>query len=207
MDNKVERVSAAVLAGGDNLKIGGQNKAFIKIDGKPVIERILDVLINIFNEVIIVGDPDEFLKFSGKNIRLKKDIFLNAGPLGGIHTALSYSSNEAVFIVACDMPFLGIHLIKTQLVCIDMLHFDCLVPKIGLNIEPLHSIFRTSIKDKIKNYILDENELSISGFFSTVNTYYLDLARNSSNQKLFCNINTPDDLVNINQCYDDSVYG
>ncbi|MDP2983631.1 MAG: molybdenum cofactor guanylyltransferase [Candidatus Latescibacter sp.] len=202
MKDKVKNVAAAVLAGGKNSRMAGQNKAFIDIHGVPIIKRTIDFLDEIFEEIIIVTNVTENFNLYEDKVLLTKDIFRDAGPLGGIHSALTHTSKDAVFVVACDMPFLSSHIIRTQTNCSTMLHCDCIVPRIGSCIEPLHAVYNKHVKDAVSEYIVNGNDKSIKNFLTTVNAYYLDLADNDSNRKIFCNVNTPHDLTVITGNYD-----
>ena len=201
MKDKVKNIAAAVLAGGKNSRMAGQNKAFIQINGVPIIQRTINLLDEIFEEIIVVTNSAEYFKLYENKFLIIKDIFRDAGPLGGIHSALTHTSKDAVFVVACDMPFLCHHVIRTQAACSAMLHGDCLVPRIGSSIEPLHAIYNKHVKDAVSEYLLQGHDHSIKNFLKTVNAYYLDLADNDSNRKIFSNINTPHDLTVITGNY------
>ena len=55
-------VNAIILAGGKNSRMGGENKAFLEIEGKPIIRRLIDTLRPLVNEIIIVtNDPEKYL--------------------------------------------------------------------------------------------------------------------------------------------------
>ncbi len=87
----------------------GENKAFVAVEGFPLIERVANVLGSVFHRVVLVtNSPDEY-----KHLRLPmfEDKVKGLGPLGGILTGLSVITEEAGFLVACDMPFLNAALI------------------------------------------------------------------------------------------------
>jgi molybdopterin-guanine dinucleotide biosynthesis protein A len=102
-------ITGVILAGGKSKRMG-ENKALLKIDGIPVIEKTADLLQKLFNEVIIITNtPDEY-SFLG--LKMFGDIYLNAGPLGGIHSALTNSHTEKNFILSCDIPFMTADVIR-----------------------------------------------------------------------------------------------
>ncbi|MBI4739917.1 molybdenum cofactor guanylyltransferase, partial [Candidatus Woesearchaeota archaeon] len=106
MENKFFGISAAILAGGKNSRMSGENKAFIRIGQRPIIEVVIKILEGIFEEIILVTNSPEEYKAYEKRATVCRDIVKNTGPLGGIYSALSTAKEEAVFFVACDMPFL-----------------------------------------------------------------------------------------------------
>ncbi len=189
-------IGAAILAGGKNSRMSGSNKAFIKINGAAIIERSIKILQGIFEELIIVtNSPEEFKSF-GKEATIITDIIKNVGPLGGIHAALSVTSKKGIFFVACDMPFLHNALILRQLKDFEKASCECLVPRIGGSIEPLHAVYKKSLKDKISSFIKEGADYSIRGFLETINVCYWDLESSRFNRGIFKNLNTKEDLEN-----------
>ena len=50
--------TGVILAGGLNTRFDGQNKAFIKIGGKRILDRLLDVYTRLFEQVgLVTNDP------------------------------------------------------------------------------------------------------------------------------------------------------
>ena len=99
-------IAGAILAGGKNSRMGGRDKSFIEIGGTSIIERTIRLFEGIFEEIILVtNSPYAYKDYAGRIIMIEDEI-KDAGPLGGIHAALSKTSGKGVFFVACDMPFL-----------------------------------------------------------------------------------------------------
>lgn len=88
----------------------GLNKAFVEVDGTPVIEWGLKVLQGLFEEVIIVATQPELYTHLGFTVHT--DLLLGNDSMGGVHAALSYASSEICFLCACDMLFLNPRLIN-----------------------------------------------------------------------------------------------
>ena len=190
-------VSCVILAGGKNTRLGGKNKAFLKINDKTIIEDIIEKLNLLFNEIIIVSNtPDDYNNFL-KGIKIVTDLVENKGPLGGIYTGLCQISTQVAFIVSCDMPFLNIDLIKNQILDFGKNRYDIFIPRINNNIEPLHSIYKKSILKKLGNHLETSKKTSVRDFFSLVNSGYFDIEDSLRNQKAFTNINTAEDLLKI----------
>jgi molybdopterin-guanine dinucleotide biosynthesis protein A len=98
-------ISAIILAGGEGKRLRNPVKAKISVGGKPVIDGILDTIDGIFSEIIIASNnPDEFSGY--ETCSVVTDIYKGAGPLGGIHAAMTFSDSEAFFVLAGDMLFL-----------------------------------------------------------------------------------------------------
>ncbi|MFZ5801365.1 MAG: molybdenum cofactor guanylyltransferase [Candidatus Omnitrophota bacterium] len=194
-ENKVRvLMAAAVLAGGENSRMGGAKKAFIKVNGAFIIQHTLEILKAIFEEIILVTNSTEDFKSYQDRAIITQDIIKNSGPLGGIHSALSKTSKTAVFFVACDMPFLQKETIFKQAEYFNGNNYDCLLARVGTQVEPLHAVYKKNIAVKIKDFLKNQGDLSIKGFLTTLNVGYWDLADNSFNRNIFSNLNTREDL-------------
>lgn len=206
MENKVYgKVAAAVLAGGKNSRMKGKNKALLRINGVFLIERTAKLLKEIFEEVIIVtNSPGDFKQYKNYAV-ITEDIIKDTGPLGGIHSALSRTSKEAVFFAACDMPFLHNALILRQLQVFDQTNCECLVPRIESSIEPLHAVYKKDLKDKISAFVKGSKGYSIRSFLKTIDVRYLDLENNRFNRNIFKNLNTMEDLENAGVYYEGKI--
>lgn len=190
----MSNLSAAVLAGGKNSRMSGFNKAFVRTNGIPVIQRTLKILGGVFEEIIIVtNSPKDFKLYEEKAVIIE-DAIKGAGPLGGIYSALSCASKDAVFFVACDMPFLHNGLIRRQLRYFSKTDCDCLVPRIGDFVEPLHAVYKKALGEGIYNFLKNGNDYSIRSFLKTVKVCYWDLENNRLNRDSFRNLNTEEDL-------------
>ncbi len=103
-------MTGIILCGGRSTRMGRQ-KAFLPYKGKSLIEHNLDMLSEIFSELVLVSnDPAEFEHLSANVLR---DILPDRGPIVGILSGLLVSHYEQSFVMACDMPFLTEELIRT----------------------------------------------------------------------------------------------
>jgi molybdopterin-guanine dinucleotide biosynthesis protein A len=97
-------LSAAILAGGRASRFGGQNKSALVVDGRTILDRQVDELSQIANEILLVGGTTPATRPGLTSIA---DLIPGCGPLGGLHTALTVARNHVVLIVACDMPYVS----------------------------------------------------------------------------------------------------
>ena len=187
----VKEVSGVVLAGGRSSRYG-KNKAFVKVHGTPLIERVLDSMQTIFHHVIIITNtPDEY---SYLNLPMYQDIIKGLGPLGGIYTGLKMIPDDAGFFVACDMPFLNQELIR-HIVEIKG-DFDVIVPRISGKIEALYGLYSKRCLDKIED-LINARRYQVIRFFPEASVRYVDeddVKRFDPDLRSFLNINRPDEL-------------
>jgi molybdopterin-guanine dinucleotide biosynthesis protein A len=96
-------ITGFILAGGKSLRMG-TNKSLLMIGGLTVIEREVNLMKDLFQEVILITNQSE--DFSFLNLPMQEDIHKNTGPLAGIHSALVHTKTDKNFIISCDMPLM-----------------------------------------------------------------------------------------------------
>ena len=190
-------ISGVILAGGKSKRMG-YPKAFLTIGGKRIIDRILEVFMVFFDEILIVTDDrSRFAEF--KNIKVVEDLIKGIGPLGGIYTGLKSISKSRGFFMACDMPFPHIGLIKKLLDVSKNGNFDCVVPYSEKGVEPLYGIYAKSILVKLEDSLprreRQTKEFSVNKFLECCNCKYIKPEPEELSS--FCNVNTQDDLKEI----------
>ena len=142
------------------MRMKGENKSFIRIKNIPILQRAIDILKELFDEIILVtNSPAEYQSYE-KDCNIVTDILKDLGPLSGIHSALTHTSKEGVFCVACDMPFLHSGLIEELLDAAKDERFDCIIPCSDKGIEPLHAVYSKGILAKLEDS-LAKRELSV----------------------------------------------
>jgi molybdenum cofactor guanylyltransferase len=189
-------ISGVILAGGSNRRFNGKTKANLVIDGETIITGIIKKLALFFDEIIIVtNNPEEFIQYQG--VKLAGDIFLNKGPLAGIHSGFRTSSSDAVFVFAGDMPFINIQIIERQIQFWESNPCGILVPRFNNNIEPLHSIYGRSVLDPLEDYLSGNINHAAREFIRLAGVTFFDLEDSEEVRNAFANINYPSDLQAI----------
>ncbi len=140
------RVAGVILAGGRNSRMGGVDKAFLRVDGEPVFARALAVLKRCFAQVIVVSNAPE--KYRDYPVEVTRDELVGLGPLGGLHAALGAISTPYAFVTACDMPFLREEPIRYLLT--RLRDQDAIVPQWDGDIEPLHALYAARLRPRIE---------------------------------------------------------
>lgn len=126
-----------ILAGGKGRRLTPE-KPLLKIHGRPIIERVVDVVAALFSEVFIITNTPERYTFLG--LPMVPDLRPGCGPLMGIYSGLQQIKSEAAFVCAADMPFLDPQLIRSQYE--QLTDFDIVVPWPNKRPEFLHAFYR-----------------------------------------------------------------
>jgi molybdopterin-guanine dinucleotide biosynthesis protein A len=189
-----DRLSAVVLAGGRNTRMGGLDKGRIPFRGVPLAVRAVRLLAGLFQEVILVtNNPEAYPELSGLTL-LTADRFQGCGPLGGLHAGLLASSRPAALCLACDLPNLSADFIRRQTGIFFERDCEVLLPRVRGEVEPLHAIYRKSLIGPIEKILNDGQGYSIRRLFPLARTEYLDLEDEPEVMRMFANINLPEDL-------------
>jgi molybdenum cofactor guanylyltransferase len=184
-------VSAAIMAGGKSKRMG-QDKAWIELDGEPLIARVATVLADVADEVIIVAnDP----KYESLGLRVVRDRYPTGGALGGIATGVGAATHDTVLIAACDMPFLSPDVWRVILGHSG--EADVVIPKIGGEYETLHALYTKACVPQMARAIA-ENRLRVISFFDQVRVLAIEepeLRAVDPTLRAFTNVNTPEELA------------
>lgn len=88
--------------------MNGVPKGALRVDGRPILERQLEVLVPLFSRVFVVANGPGPWATMGLTV-VRDRVAGGAGPLAGIDAALSalHPGENAVVCVGCDMPFLA----------------------------------------------------------------------------------------------------
>ena len=166
---RFSKVTAIVLAGGKNTRMGGLDKSMLPLKGIPMIRHIVNQLELHFGEILIGADDSEKYSFLGH--RIIRDEGKGMGPLMGIYSCLLSSSNDLNFVTACDIPDIRTDFISNMLEL--LADADIVMPVSGIDdYEPLHAFYRKSIIPAARK-LLKENKLKISGLFGMVETKFV----------------------------------
>jgi molybdopterin-guanine dinucleotide biosynthesis protein A len=187
------RVTGVIQAGGKSTRMGGEPKALLELGGRRIIERVLDAIAPVVDDVLVVTNTPDRYGFLG--LPMVADAYPEHGSLGGIFTGLQAASGEAAFTVACDMPFL--HRDVARLVVERAGEGDVVIPRVGEQYETMHACYAKGCLGPIEAR-LKAGRLKIIGFFDDVRVVEVDeaaVARHRAPDVVFMNVNTPDELA------------
>jgi molybdenum cofactor guanylyltransferase len=187
-------MTGVILSGGKSIRMG-KNKAFIQVEGVPIIERIHNLFRELFQEVIIVTNEKDL--FSNFDSKIFSDLIPGKGALGGLYTGIVFSSFDYSFCVACDMPFIKKSLVKYLIE--NVANEDVIVPRTKDGLQPLHAIYSKSCVGPIKKSI-EEGKSKIIDIYDQVNVKIIDEKHFlcfDPRRESFINVNTPEELVSL----------
>ena len=191
---RMEDVTAAVLAGGKGKRLGGVHKAFLEVDGKPILDNTLSVLEPIFPRILLsANEAEPFVEFG---LEVVGDRIPDKGAPGGLHASLMAAKTDWVFLVACDMPYLADPLIEHMYQHCGP-DLDVVVCEWDGRPEPLHAFYRTEIAGPLEAMLSSGNP-SFRDLYAEIRVQHLkDVGAISNQGRAFRSINTPEELAAV----------
>src|SRR6476619_1510309 len=103
--------SAAILAGGRATRFGGRDKGALLVDGQTIRDRQIAALSAVTDDILIVGGQS-----AHPAARSIADTVAGCGPMAGVHAALAAARGGALFVAACDKPYITAPFVAYMLV-------------------------------------------------------------------------------------------
>ena len=178
----------------------GRDKAWLEIDGLPLVQRVVHRLASLAGEVLFSARTwavRRALRPAAAARRRGPRSLPRRGPLAGLEAGLAAAAHELVFAVATDMPFvnpaLGSHLLDLSE------GYDAVVPLTPhgdtLEPEPLHAVYRRTCLPAIRAQ-LDAGRRRVVSFFDDIQVRYVtpeEVLPFDPALRSFVNVNTPEE--------------
>jgi molybdopterin-guanine dinucleotide biosynthesis protein A len=186
--------SAAILAGGQARRLGGVDKSRLIVDGRTILDRQIDVLRGLSDDLMLVGAlPDR----ADPRCRLVEDGSPGLGPLAGLDAALEAMHSDVLLVVACDMPFITRPLMQRLL---DLAPgVDAVVPRSNRGHHPLCAIYAASCRPVVRQQ-LEARHLAVHATLARLRVREAgadELAGLGDLDHLLANVNTAAELHGV----------
>ncbi|MCB0402264.1 MAG: molybdenum cofactor guanylyltransferase [Flavobacteriales bacterium] len=179
------KLTAIILAGGKSARMG-EDKAWIELEDEPMIQRVINILQPVADQLLIVANHPSYEKLG---YPVCYDEQPGMGPLMGIYTGLKHVKTSKNLIVSCDVPYLTVEfleeLIRQAQGC------DICIPVKDGQSHQLIGVFSRSCMNSFKKD-LDNGHLKLRTAFERLNLKLMDA--DAFDARIFTNINTRDDL-------------
>jgi molybdopterin-guanine dinucleotide biosynthesis protein A len=180
-----------ILAGGRGKRLG-QDKAMLDFGGQPLVQYVSARLSPLSNDQVVVLRHEQTLEMSG--VRLVTDVLPQAGVLAGITAGLEAARYDWSLVVACDMPFLNLNLLRYMIA--QTAGYDVVVPRLEVGMEPLHALYHKRCLPALWQ-ALERDERRVISFYETLRVRYIEtpeVDRFDPLHRSFYNINTLEEL-------------
>ena len=174
----------------------GEDKALKPFLGHPLIQRVVDRLAPIADEIIVTTNRPaeyEFLK-----LRLVSDLKPGRGALGGLYTAIASAASPLVAVVACDMPFASLMFFEGARRLMVEEGADVVIAKMDEGYEPLHALYRREICLPAIESAINADQWKVISWFPEVKVHVLtsnEVKSFDPSGLCFWNLNTPEEFI------------
>ena len=181
-------MEAVILCGGQSSRMG-RNKAFLLVEGRPLIERQIEALRPLFDRILLATPSPAEYEHLGLDVAA--EAWPGRGSMVGIYSGLRAVTGDAAFFVACDMPFLNTPLVRFMVALSP--GNDVVVPRSPRGLEPAHAIFSKRCLGPMEAQMA-QGDFKIIHFFPQVvvrEVTEAEVRRCDSSGLALVNINTP----------------
>lgn len=191
--------SAAILSGGRARRFSGRDKGGLIVDGRSIVERQLDALAPVADDIMIVGREPE-LGTAGARFRVVADRLAEQGPLGGLDAALAEAVHPVVILLACDMPYVTAPLLGWLAALVSGTpQVDAAVPHTSQGDHPLCAAYTRACQAAVAKR-LREGPRAMKDLLRDLRVRRIDeieLRQFGIPQQLLANVNTPEDYASV----------
>ena len=181
-----------ILAGGKSSRMG-EDKGLVLLNGKPMVQYIIEVLKEVVSDIIIISNNESYTKFG---IPVYADIIKDKGPVGGIYTGLYHSKTELNFCISCDVPMISSDFILWLLKRSGNASITLPMYK-----DKVHQMIGVYSKQVLSNFkeSTEKGHLKLSQVNSDMACEIIDIEKEYANfdELIFSNINTKNELRSI----------
>ena len=183
-------ISGVVLAGGQGRRMGGIDKGLRLLRDKPMVQWVIERFSPQVDELLINANQNlETYREFGHRV-IPDAIGGYAGPLAGLHRALSEAQYDLVATVPCDSPFLPVDLVVRLRTALDWHRADLAVARTGEQPHPVFCLCRKSLLPGLAAFLADGGR-KIDTWYSALNVTEVAFDDNAG---AFSNINTEAEL-------------
>ena len=187
-------ILGTVLAGGKSQRFG-EDKSQVKLDGKLLIDYILNEIISEFKEILIVSNNQINFKHSD-TISMISDLKKDQGPLGGVLSAMKWvkESNKDykwISTFPVDTPFFKKKILQNFLSKINLEEGKLFFIKSNNTRHNIFGVWSIDLMDKLEED-LNNGERKVELWANSVGVKVIDME--FLNEDPFFNINSKEDL-------------
>ena len=188
-------LTVCIQAGGQSSRMG-EDKALKPFLGRPLIQRVVERLAPVADELIVTTNRPEDYAFL--DLRLIADLKPGRGALGGLYTAIASAAHPIVAVVACDMPFASGALLEAGSRLLVEEEADVVIAKSEEGYEPIHAIYRRETCLPAIEAAIDADQWKVIAWFPQVKVRVLtpdEIKRYDTLGLAFWNVNTPEEFA------------
>ena len=188
-----DAITGVMLAGGRGQRLGGVDKGLQIYRGRTLAAQVLERLQPQVGQIVINANRyrEDYANFGHPVIA---DVITGyAGPLAGLHAALSAATSELVLAVPCDTPDLPLDLASRLLSALNATSSQIAVARVSEKIQPTFCLVRRSALEGLEDFLKSSGR-KMSSWQEAQQACFVDF---DDQPEAFRNINSPEDLADL----------
>lgn len=143
----MERLSVCgvILAGGVSRRMGTP-KELLQWGDEPLICHLARSIRQAALPCLVISNAPERLPretLQAMDVQCSQDLLPASGPVSGLCTAFRLRTEDALLVLACDMPFVDAAQIRLMLAhCEQLREWDAVIPQQGERLHPLFALYQ-----------------------------------------------------------------
>ena len=195
-------VAGVLLAGGQSRRMGGGDKAFRILDGRPILDHVLARLRPQVTPLLLNANGDP-ARFAATGLPVAADLVPGfAGPLAGVLTGMDWAAREAPDAIwlasfACDAPFLPRDLVTRLKAAAEAANADLACAQSRGRSHPVFGLWKIALLADLRQAVTQEEIRKVdrwTGRHALIEVDFPDQALPSGPVDPFFNTNRPEDL-------------
>ena len=186
------KIAGAIIAGGRSSRMGGVEKIFLEIGGKPILDRIVSRLAPHVDRLVINANGDAS-RFAQSGLAVLPDLRTNiATPLAGLHASLHWAARngfDRLLTVPADTPFLPRDLMQK----LSTGSHDAVIAASGGQKHFLTGLWATSLLPVLESAITAKALVRVKDWATEADAATVEWPVSLFDP--FFNVNTPEDLA------------
>lgn len=185
-----DKITGVILAGGLGRRMGGIDKGLQELRGRPMVHWVVERLAPQVDELLINANQngERYAAFGHRVVPDQIPDF--AGPLAGLHAALSAATHPLVATAPCDSPFLPADLVARLRAAMNAAQADLAVARTFDQPHPVFCLCRREVLPHLTEF-LESGGRKIDRWYSTLNIVEVPF---DDEADAFENINTREEL-------------
>jgi molybdopterin-guanine dinucleotide biosynthesis protein A len=191
----MEGINGFVLAGGRSRRMG-QEKALMRLEGKPLVLRAAEILRPFVSKVTLLAPAD---RYGNLGLPVLEDQWPDQGPLAAVCTGLISSTTEWNIFLACDLPRVSPQFIQFLVERVSATRADAAAPRTLEGWQPLSAAYHSRCRTALTR-AFQAGERSLIRLFDELRVEAItpeEMVRAGLGEEEFTNMNTPEDWARI----------
>ena len=184
------KITGVILAGGLGRRMGGIDKGLQELRGRPMTAWVVERLAPQVDELLINANQngERYAEFGHRVVPDQIPDF--AGPLAGLHAALSAAAHPLVATAPCDSPFLPADLISRLFSALTATDADLAVARTFDQPHPVFCLCKRDVLPHLTEF-LESGGRKIDRWYATLKVVEVAF---DDEAEAFENINTKEEL-------------